>query len=346
MWQRNAILLALGLSCSPRAESLGEEIPGSQRLLAKTNWVTCDLSMGRLVVLAHRAKQDQPRIERTWPDGTEESFRVSLDRGQVSLHYSSCNTSETIHIHVARREQVDFDHTRVGTAQETVRVRFIQEPDQPLRLTVQTDASTPIEYTGKSVWHLLLAHPEAGRTHLSILFQTLMPQRNLDAERDALQASLLAAGSDGPQVNRQAVADLVAQMADQEFRSRQRASRDLRSMGHAALAFLEDLELTTLDPEQRWRVRSLRESIVAKLTDSPDRLTAWLTNDESVWLAMLHDDDASCRAVAETQWTRLRPEASVPPPGVRRQVALRLPGDSGGTHQTIVVGNDGRLGHD
>lgn len=318
MWQRNAILLALGLSCSPRAESLGEEIPGSQRLLAKTNWVTCDLAMGRLVVLAHRAKQDQPRIERTWPDGTEESFQVSLDRGLASLHYSSCSTTETIHIHVARREQVDFDHTRLGSGQETIQVRFIQEPDRPLRLTIRTNESAPVEYTGKSLWHLLLAHPEICRAHLSVLLQTLMPQRNLDAEGDELRTRLLETDTDRSPITRQTVADLVTQMSAPEFRARQRASRELRTMGHAALAFLDDLEHSTLDPEQRWRVRAIHESIVAKLTDSPDRLAAWLTNDESVWLAMLNDDDASCRAVAEAQLVRLSQGESVPPPGIRR----------------------------
>jgi hypothetical protein len=346
MWQRNAILLALGLSLSPSAVSLGEEIPGSKRLPAKTNWITCDLAMGRLVVLANRAKQDQPSIERTWPDGTEERFRVSLDRGLASLHYASCGTTEKMTIHVARREQVDFEHSHARSTQEPVRVRFTQEPDQPLRLTIESDAAPPVEYTGESLWHLLIAHPEACRTHLCGLLQTLMPHRNLEAERDELRTRLLAAGSEGGLVTRQAVADLVAQMGDHEFRSRQRASRELRMMGHAALAILDDFEHTTLDSEQRWRVRTLQDSIVANLTDSPDRLVAWLANDESIWRALLNDEDASCRALAEAQLVRLSQPESVPPPSVRRQIDLRLPGDTRSVHQAVAVGDHGLPGHD
>ena len=348
MWQRNAILLALalGLSLSPRAISLGEEIPGSKRLPAKTNWISCDLAMGRLVVLANRAKQEQPSIERTWPDGTEERFQVSLDRGLASLHYSFRGTTEKMTILVARREQVDFEHSHTGSTQETVHVRFTQEPDQPLRLTIESDAAPPVEYSGESLWHLLIAHPDACRTHLCGLLQTLMPHRNLAAERDELRTRLLAAGSEGGLVTRQAVADLVAQMADQEFRSRQRASRELRTMGHAALAILDDFEHTTLDPEQRWRVRTLRDSIVANLTDSPDRLVAWLANDESIWRALLNDENASCRALAAAQLVRLSQPESVSPPSVRRQVNSRPPGDPRSVHQAVAVGDHGLSGHD
>lgn len=345
MWQRNAMLLALGLSCSPPAASLGDEIPASQRLIARTNWVTCDLALGRLVVLAHRAKQDQPRIERTWPDGTEERFHVSLDRGLVSLHYSSCGPSEKLHMHIMRRDQVELDHELLG-AKTLTRVRFTQEPDQPLRLTIQFEDAPPIEYTAASLWHLLLEHPAECRTHLYGLLQPLLPQRNLDADRRELQTRLLAADTDNRLVSRQAVADLVTQMADPEFRARQRASRELRTLGHAALALIDDLEHTSLDSEQRWRVRALRESIVTNATDSPDRLAAWLANDEATWRALLHDQDATCRVVAEAHLARLSHQESVPPPSVWRQVDLRSSGDPRGVHQAVTVRDNGRLRHD
>jgi hypothetical protein len=97
----------------------------------------------------------------------------------------------------------------------------------------------------------------------------------------------------------------VAQTADREFRVRQHASRELRGLGHAALAHLEQFEHTSLDPEQRWRVRSTRESIVANLTDAPGRVAIWLVNDESLWLGLLNDEDESCRAQAERQLARI-----------------------------------------
>jgi hypothetical protein len=210
-----------------------------------------------------------------------------------------------MHIQIARRERVDLEHVRVSSTRETTRVRFVQEPDQPLQLTVQSGESPLVAYEAASLWHLLLIHPEVCRTHLYELLRTLMPNRNLEAERNELRVRLLAGDTAGQFVSRQQVADLVAQTADREFRVRQHASRELRGLGHAALAFLEDLEHTSLDPEQRWRVRSTRESIVANLTDAPGRVAVWLVNDESIWLGLRNDEDESCRQLAERQLARI-----------------------------------------
>ena len=86
MWQRTAIVVALGLLSVPRAELRSEEIRYSELLISDLHWVTFDVAMGRILATGNRTKQDRQRGTRERPDGAAEAIAVTLDRGLVSVH--------------------------------------------------------------------------------------------------------------------------------------------------------------------------------------------------------------------------------------------------------------------
>ena len=109
MWQRTAIVVALGLVGAPGAELPGEEIRYSELLISDLNWVTFDVAMGRVQATGNRTKHDQQRAHRELPDGATESCAVTLDRGLVSLHYVYHSATRQLVIRVIRRDRVEIE---------------------------------------------------------------------------------------------------------------------------------------------------------------------------------------------------------------------------------------------
>jgi hypothetical protein len=305
MWQRNAILLTAGLWLVPRSESLGQNHDGSGRLLGATQWVTCEVSLGRLLATSQRTKQGQPRTARVRPDGSEESLSVRLDGGLVSLLYTCVGPAEKLTIRIVRRDEVDIECRRGQPGDPATIVRFCQLPTEPVVLSVQQGTRAADVYAAPSLWHLLLEHPQVCRQHLYAPLQMLRPDWQLDQELAEIRSQMLAGEAARVPVSRHEVEQLVAQLAFDQFPTRQRAARELRRCGHAALGYLDELDPQQLDREQRLRVHSVREAIVSHATDSPARVAAWLVNDKAAWHALLQDEQESLRLAADTQLARL-----------------------------------------
>ena len=191
MWRRTAIILTLGLSLTPRAESLGQDIPGSDRLILELNWVSFDVAMGRILATGNRTRQDRQRVCREHSNGITEALTVTLDRGLVSMHYESVSETRQLTVRVVRRDQVEIESTRHEPASHTTTVLFLQPSDGDVVLTVHTEGQTPDEYRASSLWHLLLAHPEICHAHLNDALQMLRPNWQVDNEVAEIRALLL-----------------------------------------------------------------------------------------------------------------------------------------------------------
>ena len=99
------------LADAPR-QSLGQDIPGSDRLILELNWVSFDVAMGRILATGNRTRQDRQRVCREHPNGLTETLTVTLDRGLVSMHYESVSETRQLTVRVVRRDQVEIESTR------------------------------------------------------------------------------------------------------------------------------------------------------------------------------------------------------------------------------------------
>lgn len=325
MWRRTAIILTLGLSLTPRAQSLGQDIPGSDRLILELNWVSFEVAMGRLLATGNRTRQDRQRVCREHANGLTETLTVTLDRGLVSLHYESVSETRQLTVRVVRRDQVEIESLRREPASSTTTVLFQQPSDGDVVLTVHIAGQAPEEYRASSLWHLLLAHPEICQAHLNDALQMLRPNWQVDNDVAEIRSRLLDCDAARLTTSRREVELLVEQMTHDDFRVRQRSARELRARGRSVLGFLQELDSTRLDAEQRLRIQSVQDSIIADFEDTPARVVAWLLNDQSVWLALLDQETPRCRAQAGRHLARLcGREIEFDPDGARETRAAQV----------------------
>jgi hypothetical protein len=305
MWQRTAIVVALGLSSVPCAVSFSEEIRYSELLISDLNWVAFDVAMGRILATGSRTKQDRPRGTRELPDGAKEAIAVTLDRGLVSVHYEYLSATRQLVIRVVRGDRVEVESTCHDAAGRDEQMSFVQRPDGDVTLTVQVDGASPGVYEAASLWHLELAHPDVCRAYFNDALHMFRPNWRIESEVAEIRSSLLACDPARVATSRREVELLVTQLTSDDFRLRQRSARELRARGRNVLGFLQELDPATLDAEQRLRVESVQQAIIADYEDTPERVVAWLLNDKSAWLALLNDESPACRTRANSHLARL-----------------------------------------
>jgi hypothetical protein len=305
MWQRTAIVVALGLSSIPCALSLSEEIRYSELLISDLNWVTFDVAMGRILATGSRTKQDRQRGTRELPDGAKEAIAVTLDRGLVSVYYEYLSATRQLVIRVVRRDRVEIESTCHGAAGRDEQVSFVQQPGGDVTLTVQVDGASPGVYEAASLWHLELAHPDVCRAYLNDALHMFRPNWQIESAVAEIRSSLFACDPARVATSRREVELLVTQLASDDFRVRQRSARELRARGRNVLGFLQEIDPATLDAEQRLRVESIQQALIADYEDTPERVVAWLLNDKSTWLALLNDEIPEHRTCASDHLARL-----------------------------------------
>jgi hypothetical protein len=267
--------------------------------------VNFDVAMGRMLAVGNRAKQDRQRVVREYPNGTTETLTVTLDRGLVSMQYEFVSQSRQLAIRVARRDHVEIESRRNEPRANAVTAVFRQQPGSDVVLTLLTDGQAPVDYRSPSLWHLLLTHPELCQTHLYDALRLLRPNWQIDNEVAEIRAMLFHCDPARLTTSRREVELLVEQMAHDDFRVRQRSARELQARGRSVLGFLQELDATHLDAEQRLRTDHIRDAIIGDAADTPAGVVAWLVNDKSAWLALLNDETPGCRARAGSHLARL-----------------------------------------
>jgi hypothetical protein len=305
MWQRIAIVLAVGLECLPAPETRGADPSYADTLLSELDWVRFDLVMGRMLATGHRTKQDRQRAVRQGPDGAAETLTVTLDRGLVSLHYDYRTESRQLSLRVVRRDQLELEAAYGSADAGIIRVLYVQIPGQDVTLSIEEPGRPPQAYAGRSLWHLWLAQPTTCQMHLGPLMSLFQCDARIDAEAREIRARLLDCSPHELSTSRAEVERLVTELRAPDFGVRQGAARELRARGPTVLGFLQELDLTTLDAEQRFRVRSIQREIIAEGEDTPARMVSWLMSDKAAWLALLHDDAPERRQHALRQLARL-----------------------------------------
>ena len=306
MWRRTALIIALGLTLA-----IAHEISRPGYRPFRIPHFRCKLGPFRCRYGTRLG--DQQSIQTgTATDPSRSSLRclrdisvVALDEGLISLHYCLKSDTRELTVRVVRRDNLQIESTRTepdGTSQAIV---YLQEPRGDILLSVQSADGPPCEYRSPSLWHLLLAHPAACEQHLVEVLKMLRPDWQVEIESALVRATLLQGLAESQATSRKEVELLVQQLADREYSIRQRADRELRSRGRFAICFLNDIDPSTLDSEQRLRIQCIQESMTFDIEDTPARVAAWLSNDKLIWVALLSDGDPQLRCKASSELARL-----------------------------------------
>lgn len=287
MWKRIGLfslllvasLTGVALAQSPDAKTCAHSAAGS--LWTQVDWLRLEISGGRLVVHSSRCGQSRLAVEPTTDSAARQTLTVDARPAVLLVNYQLTDAQGTLTLQVNEHKRLTLTHQPIGDSQPTI--QFVQPSIGPVSLTV--GKSEPVEMSAASVWHLLLSEPGC-RQSLAPLLSQLRPDWQLSEKLTAIERTLVERSGMDVAGQRQAWQSAVEQLADGSFARRSEADRSLRAAGRSVQSFLRELDLSTLDLEQRRRVLSILESLSDANPDSPERVAGWLLDDKRVWLAL------------------------------------------------------------
>jgi hypothetical protein len=231
-----------------------------------------------------------------------EQLTIRSAGGPVSLKYLMVLPSQQITIDGSGSDEIQIARTPQGDT-TIVPVQFVQKLRERLVLTVGAAPSARV-YKAADVWHLFVAEPVVCRQHLAPLLEMLEAEGSsphLGAIATEVEAALLRLPSPvTPDKKRWAA--LVERLASQRFTEREAAEQELRGLGQAVTSYLDHLDSTRLDAEQRFRVRRILNAAAEKdAENTPEEIAVGLAADPAVWLDLMSRSDAGIRRQA-AQW--------------------------------------------
>lgn len=300
MRRKIAWMLLAGLVST--AMSVGAESPSTPTLLSKSAAVRLEIVLGRITAIPLHA--GQLRVSTPESQAVRECLVVNNGTQAPHVRYErsdgrECFIAEIVHhSHVTlRRESLEGKETRV--------VEYRQPKRGNVELVVaRGDHRQTVQ--NRSIWHLMLSDREVCERELIPLLECLRPDWRISTMAGQLESRLFQMAVSEPTISRSFVINLIKQLDSPQFRQRQAADNELRSLGPAVLPLLDSLDNTSLTREQWVRVQHVREMIAGTSIDSYERTAAWLSDDERVWFALLRHSDPQRRHLAAIRLTSMR----------------------------------------
>lgn len=287
-------LLSLGWLVLAAAVICGEE-PSPGALLRRISAIRIEVASGKIAcpTLARASN-------RTFSDehgGSKESLSINAGSEEPSLSYRYAGPG---------REWILDLHgnsLRLSDKSATETLVYEQHAEVPLKLTLQTGASSARQITARSLWHWLVFSPEIRGVLLPRL-ESLRSDWELGQQADQIRQELIKADQRPWTSHRGKWEKAVSQLRDADYQIRQSADRMLRSGGSPAAAFLEAIDEEKLDQEQRRRVARI-VAAAAHDIDEPTAIAAAWCFDGEVWCHLLQDAEPAVRALAADHLSQL-----------------------------------------
>lgn len=302
MWRWNTMVVALMLVQFCTLISNAED--SIESLASRHEWTRFEVVLGRITAFHLRGGQDHCSSDPESNDLPRETISVNGDAAAPAFRYERFESDQTLTVDIINRSQVEIRRQSNANPKQ-VSLHFVQPARGPLQLTVQ-DGDDLDTYTARSIWHLLLAHPEASRDHLLPMLAVLRTDWRLIERTSRIEAELFESAAK-PVISPREIVMAVSDLDSYHFGERQAADRRLRSWGVAVLPYLSRLDRGTLSVEQRLRLRRIHDDLAAPMADSAERVAAWLSNDNAVWLALLSHTEPSKREVAAIRLAEIYP---------------------------------------
>jgi hypothetical protein len=176
-----------------------------------------------------------------------------------------------------------------------------QVPGEPVRLSLPP-ADKPRVLQAPTIWHLLIIHADDCRKGLLPQLETIRSNWHIAEVAKAAEDELVKQAASAQKSDRQQWAVWVEQLGDPLCTRRERADRNLRDAGPAALGYLNRLDMGRLDAEQQSRLRRIIRMLSTQQgEDTPESVAAMLIGDPYVWLALLSRSDEAMRVAAARQ---------------------------------------------
>ncbi|MCA9120560.1 MAG: hypothetical protein H6822_13975 [Planctomycetaceae bacterium] len=277
------------------------ESPPDLSLLARSRWAQFQIVFGRIEVANIHSSQN-----RTATSGGESSLlerlTISGDTDIPSVRYERILPDETVAINVINGFRVEIDR-QCNASQEAAPVSFRQTSGAHVVLRIGADKNLQ-SYRAPSLWHLILAEPEACETHLLPLLNLMQPSWQFDRLVANATDELIREAASSDFELRHTTRKLITRLKSSDFTARQQAEVELCSLGVGILPHLDRLSETELTREQQRRIETVRHRLRGREADSPERLALWLVEDEHVWLSMLGHEELAVRRFAATHLTK------------------------------------------
>jgi hypothetical protein len=274
----------------------------SGSLWTQTDWAHMAISGGRILVTSTRCGQNRICREPTADNPARQTLIVQAEPGALLINFERSDDRGQTTVSLDERKQLVICR-RAASLELAAEVRYVQPANGPVTLVVGSNPER--KHAAASLWQLLLAEPEVGRGHLLPILDQLRPDWKLSQQLVEIEAELIARAGQDVLPQRQAWQALVEQLASKQFAQRQAADYALRSSGQEAAAFLQQLDPSALDQEQRRRIRSILVCVADGSSDSSERVAGWLASDKRVWLALLERGDPNHRLAAARHLSRL-----------------------------------------
>ena len=275
-----SLLLLLGQSICWSANTE----PGS--LLKRVTLIRLDVAGGRIICpsLSNAAS----RSFSTEEGGSQEVLTINPTSDEPSLNYRWQSAERRFVLELHGDGSLDLCDTQ---AAESIVVE--QRSHAPLKVCIERPGLPKQELRAKSLWHLLVLHPEV-RSCLLPRLSLLAPNWHLGSQVREIE-ELLAEEIDPSWRQRRAEWDAcIKKMQAADFKSRQAADKQLRAGGPVVAAYLQSLDRAAMEPEQQRRIARILESL-GRQVDTPATVAAAWCYDTQVWSARLQHEDAQIR---------------------------------------------------
>ena len=229
-------------------------------------------------------------------NGIQERISIQANPCETQYSYTSPQLSLTLSF---TESKLTLQVAPQGNSKEEP-LEFVQPMIEPVVLKLGPPQQTRV-IEAKSLWHLLILEPEAGKQLVAWLQRLRLPSGNANLSKtlDDAQAILIRNAQSVQTFDQERLRALVTQLGSSQFARREAADREIRAMGVKALPYIERLSSAELDLEQQYRMRRILLSLANSPTgDTPDWIAAWLQEDVLVWLALLSRSDQPVRRVA------------------------------------------------
>lgn len=294
------VLVSLGNGASaeePKAK------PGLPHLAARLHSVRFFIVDGRLQAVA-----SEPGVEQ---ENSSDAGAIRRDRLVLNttgeqgpaIQYQLTAGGEQLNVDIVCGNQFTISRRATDNSHISA-VEFHQPLDGPITLSIKDQTSSQ-EFKGATIWHLFLAAPDLCRQHLVPLLEMFRSDwRLVETAQSVEERMIRAAGETRPEKVQNWDA-LVAQLASDRFTDRQRAERELRVAGLAAIPFLRSLDHRQLDFEQWSRIQHVIEASDTDDEDRAETTAVRLMADRQAWLALLDRADESTRRTGAAELSRL-----------------------------------------
>ncbi|HEX5102533.1 MAG TPA: hypothetical protein VFV87_01900 [Pirellulaceae bacterium] len=274
---------------------------GSGNLLHQVKWLRLEVIGGRIVAHSDRCSQNRYSVESSASGHSRQTLNLETQAATLVVRYENIDAQTRLLLELNERGQLSIERT--GGPDSQPDVSYFQAPCGKVKLTV--GGTKPRTIIAENLWQLLLAERDLCRERFLPLLDALRPNWQLEEQLDDVEATLMKQAGANVLAQRRQWQIWVDQLATGDYSQRQAADRALRQVGQPVLAFLLGLDATSLDGEQRRRVRTMLRDLPDGSADSPLRVADWLAADKRVWLALMARGEVDQRIAAAEHLSKL-----------------------------------------